>query len=272
MYFRWLHPLLTQDQSAIDSHPVSYVLSYYYHLRNVTNCGYHQLPLLSPASRSQGLNKQRIGTLDMLYRAMDYLPRTSGAAAAMINTATAIFLPLQAVFFVPSSSSFVVPRRVKEMLVTDVFQYDAPLNFVPVIQQFRLLDSQSLTNVKASAKTFRLSVFSSSVPPLLALRNISAAHWKFFWSLSLTTIQHNVIYRFILGCIPHRRYLHRILPLVFESPLRPVCLLVEDSPSHLLFYCPSKEKVCLVGRYIRISVAHYNHQRSQRGSTVPGFF
>src|SRR6478736_4867947 len=133
MYFRWLHPLLTQDQSAIDSHPVSYLLGY--HLRNVTNCGYHQLPLLFPASRSQGLNKQRIGTLDMLYRAMDYLPRTSGAAAAMINTATAIVLPLQAVFFVPSSSSFVVPRRVKEMLVTDVFQCDAPLNFVPVIQQ-----------------------------------------------------------------------------------------------------------------------------------------
>ncbi|KAL7334434.1 hypothetical protein PS15p_200061 [Mucor circinelloides] len=115
----------------------------------------------------------------MLYRAMDYLPRTSGAAPAMINTATAIVLPLQAAFFVPSSSSFVVPRRVKEMLVTDVFQYDARLNFVPVIQQFRLHDSQSLTNVKASAKTFRLSVLSSSVLPL-ALRNISTAHWKFF--------------------------------------------------------------------------------------------
>ncbi|EPB92332.1 hypothetical protein HMPREF1544_00901 [Mucor circinelloides 1006PhL] len=30
---------------------------------------------------------------------------------------------------------------------------------------------------------------------------------------------------------------------VFESPLCPVCLSVEDSSNHLLFHCPSKEKV-----------------------------
>ncbi|KAK4512396.1 uncharacterized protein ATC70_003095 [Mucor velutinosus] len=111
---------------TIDSHPVSCLLSY--HIRNVNNCLYHHLPLLFPSSRSQGLNKQRIGSIDMLYRTVDYLPRSFGAAA--INTATAMALPLQATFYVPSSSLFVIPLRVKEMLVADVFHYDARLNFV----------------------------------------------------------------------------------------------------------------------------------------------
>ncbi|CAO3627230.1 unnamed protein product [Mucor fragilis] len=48
---------------------------------------------------------------------------------------------------------------------------------------------------------------------------------------------------YILGCIPHRHFLHFIMPQVFESPMRPVCLSTEDSPSHLLFHCPSKQKV-----------------------------
>jgi len=290
MYFRWLQPLLTQDQPILDSHPVSCLLSY--HIRNVNNCQYHQIPLLFPSARSQGLHKQRVGTIDMLYRAINYLPRSFDAAA--INTATAMVLPLQAAFFVPPSSSFVIPLRVKEMVVSDVFQYDARLNFVhwkdtqdpsllnwkrtpntifkalasgklqfqpyfvpvcspapltdsaisfaPLVQQFRLHDGQPMINAKASAKVFRLTVL-SSVPTPLALRHISAASWKFFWSLSLTYIQRNVIYRYILGCIPHRRLLHRILPTVFESPLCPVCLSVEDSPSHLLFNCPSKERI-----------------------------
>ncbi|EPB88299.1 hypothetical protein HMPREF1544_04883 [Mucor circinelloides 1006PhL] len=33
------------------------------------------------------------------------------------------------------------------------------------------------------------------------------------------------------------------MPTVFKSPLCPVCLSVEDSPSHLLFHCSFKENV-----------------------------
>ncbi|OAC98760.1 hypothetical protein MUCCIDRAFT_115001 [Mucor lusitanicus CBS 277.49] len=290
MYFRWLQPLLTQDQAILDAHPVSCLLSY--HIRNVTGCQHHQIPLLFPSARSQGLMKQRVGTIDMLYRAIDYLPRSPSSTG--INTATAMVLPLQAAFFVPPSSSFEIPLRVKEMVVSDVFQYDARLNFVhwkdtrdpsllqwkrtpntifralasgklqfqpyfvpvcspaplidstvsfaPLVQQFRLEDGQPLITTTASAKAFRLTVLASASTPL-RLRTVSAANWKFFWSLSLTYIQRNVIYRYIVGCIPHRRFLHRIMPTVFESPLCPVCLSVEDSPSHLLFYCPSKERV-----------------------------
>lgn len=127
LYFRWLQPLLFYDQSAIDSHPVSNLLSY--HLRNVNGCQYHRIPLLFSPSRSQGLKKQRIGTVDMLYCAVDRLPRSY--ADALLNPATAMILPLQAAFYVPLSSSFAVPNRVKDMMVSDVFQYyDARLNFV----------------------------------------------------------------------------------------------------------------------------------------------
>ncbi|EPB93089.1 hypothetical protein HMPREF1544_00163, partial [Mucor circinelloides 1006PhL] len=72
--------------------------------------------------------------------------------------------------------------------------------------------------------------------------SLAATSWKFFWFLSLICIQRNVIYRFILGCIPRRRLLHRIMPTVFDSPWCPVCLSVEHFPSHLFFHCPSKEK------------------------------
>ncbi len=79
--------------------------------------------------------------------------------------------------------------------------------------------------------------------PSLILRNVSAAHWKFFWSLSLTAIQRNVIYRLITGCIPNRKLLNRIMPAIFEAPLCQVCLLSTDSAHHLLFHCPTKELI-----------------------------
>ena len=110
LYFRWLQPLLAYDQSVIDSHPVSYLLSF--HIRNVNSSQYHQIPLLFPSSRSQELKKQRIGTIDMLYRAIDYLPRSFDTAR--INTATAMVLPLQAAFYIPPSSTISVPLKVKK--------------------------------------------------------------------------------------------------------------------------------------------------------------
>ncbi|EPB92452.1 hypothetical protein HMPREF1544_00750 [Mucor circinelloides 1006PhL] len=100
--------------------------------------------------------------------------------------------------------------------------------------------AKTLGNVLATVQDQLLQTL---VAFMFAAANFQSPHWKFFWSLSLTYIQRNVIYRYILGCIPHRRLLHRILPTVFESPLCPVCLSVEDSPSHLLFNCPSKERI-----------------------------
>lgn len=116
LYFRWLQPLLTYTQHTIDSHPVSYLLSY--HLHNVNQSQYHQIPLLFPCSRTQGLKKQRTGTLGMLYKAVDFLLRSF--ADVRINTATAMILPLQAIFYVSPTSTLSVPVKVKKMIVSDV--------------------------------------------------------------------------------------------------------------------------------------------------------
>ena len=76
LYFRWLHPLLIHDQTVIDGHPVSYLLSY--HIRNVTGYSYHQIPLLFPVTRrNKGLKRQRTGTVDMLYRACNEIATQS---------------------------------------------------------------------------------------------------------------------------------------------------------------------------------------------------
>lgn len=114
LYFRWLQPLLAFDQSSIGSHPVSYMFNY--HIRNINQSQYHQIPLLFPCSRTQGLRKQRTGTIDMLYKAMDYTPCIF--QAAQINPATALVLPLQAVFYVPTTSSL------------SVYQYNSRQNFL----------------------------------------------------------------------------------------------------------------------------------------------
>ncbi|KAL9545347.1 hypothetical protein MBANPS3_007196, partial [Mucor bainieri] len=74
------------------------------------------------------LKRQRTGTVDMLYRAVEYLPKSF--ANAQLNTATAMVLPLQVAFYTAPSSALVLPQRVKEMMVSDVFQYDARINFV----------------------------------------------------------------------------------------------------------------------------------------------
>ncbi|KAK4521181.1 Translation elongation factor 1 beta [Mucor velutinosus] len=119
---------------------------------------------------------------------------------------------------------------------------DPGVSFAPLVDQFCLHDGQPLGNAQASAKTFRLSVLSSMEQPLV-LQHISVSHWKFFWSLSLTYIQRNVIYRLITGCIPSRSRLHYMMPGVFESHNCPACLSPNETASHLLFDCRSKEKV-----------------------------
>ncbi|CEP14344.1 hypothetical protein [Parasitella parasitica] len=115
------------------------------------------------------------------------------------------------------------------------------ISFAPLTKTFALPDGQFLTNVKASAKTFRQAVLSSVIPPA-TVSNVSAAHWKHFWSLALTSVQRNVVYRLIVGCIPNRQFLHFINPQIFDSPLCPVCRSVSDTSHNLLFHFPTKEK------------------------------
>ncbi|KAG1091834.1 hypothetical protein G6F42_019342 [Rhizopus arrhizus] len=60
---------------------------------------------------------------------------------------------------------------------------DSTVSFALLIKQFQLHNGQSLVNETASVKVFRLTVLSSVVPLPLALRNISAIRWKFFFGL-----------------------------------------------------------------------------------------
>ncbi|KAG2196476.1 hypothetical protein INT46_001041 [Mucor plumbeus] len=160
-------------------------------------------------------------------------------------------LPLQAAFYVPPSSTLPIPIKTLET-PRCYFGNGHPqrpsnlenstISFIPFVDQLRFPEGQLLANVKVSAKSFCLSIQSSVIPPL-SLRNISSSTWKLFWSLSFTTIQRNVIYRLITGCIPHSHLLNRIMPAIFDSPLCPVCLSSTDSATHLLFHCPTKDKV-----------------------------
>jgi hypothetical protein len=49
---------------------------------------------------------------------------------ARLNAATALVLPFQAAFYAPAFSTLSVSLKVKNILVSDVFQYDARLNFL----------------------------------------------------------------------------------------------------------------------------------------------
>lgn len=118
--------MLVYDQTATDAYLVSSLLSY--HIRNVNHCEVHQILLISSCARFQDLKKQRTSTIDLLNKAINYVPRSF--TDVKINPATIIVLPLQAAFYVFPISNLVVPLKVKKTLVPDVFQYNTRLNFV----------------------------------------------------------------------------------------------------------------------------------------------
>ncbi|EPB81367.1 hypothetical protein HMPREF1544_11916 [Mucor circinelloides 1006PhL] len=99
-----------------------------------------------------------------------------------------------------------------------------------------------LTSNGVSSKSFREACFTAHEVPS-HLTSIKSSAWNFFWSLTLTMVQRNVVYRFLHKCIPHQSLLHRMFPAVHVSPLCAVCSTVDDSIDHFLFYCPSKSEV-----------------------------
>jgi hypothetical protein len=85
-----------------------------------------------------------------------------------------------------------------------------------------------------STKSFRKACteeYTSTIP---------CSNWQFFWSLSLTLVQRNVIYRFLTKNIPTKRLLHHFR--ITDSPLCPICNQEKNS-AYLLFLCPSKVSV-----------------------------
>ncbi|CAO3616186.1 unnamed protein product [Mucor fragilis] len=105
----------------------------------------------------------------------------------------------------------------------------------------QLLVDMDLHNpaARCSSKAFREACQFLHTPPLW-FTDIDTSGWFFFWSLSLTTVQRNVLYRYINGSIPHQSSLHRLFPLIHLSPMCIVCSDTVDSVEHLLFYCAPK--------------------------------
>ncbi|CAO3665225.1 unnamed protein product [Rhizopus stolonifer] len=75
------------------------------------------------------------------------------------------------------------------------------------------------------------------------LRHIRSLHWLSFWSLNLTAIQRNIVFRLIHLKIPHKALLHRFLPAKVESSQCSICLIHEDSLEYFLFDCPPKSVI-----------------------------
>ncbi|EPB86238.1 hypothetical protein HMPREF1544_06966 [Mucor circinelloides 1006PhL] len=93
-------------------------------------------------------------------------------------------------------------------------------------------NNQSGLHLPVSTRTFR------KVCTDAYTSHITSSNWKFFWPLSLTLVQRNVIYRFITKTIiPARRLLHYFQ--IADTPLCPICGN-EENAVHLLFLCPDK--------------------------------
>ena len=70
---------------------------------------------------------------------------------------------------------------------------------------------------------------------------IPGMNWKYFWALSLTLVQRNVLYRFLTRSIPHKSILHYFK--IIESPTCIVCKRSKEDAEHLLFLCPPKASI-----------------------------
>lgn len=107
------------------------------------------------------------------------------------------------------------------------------ISFQPFTDSYEFRSQQGLQQ-QITTRTFRKACTEAHTS------NIATHNWNFFWSLSLTLVNRNVIYRFITNTIPARRLLHYFK--IAESPLCPICDTVENAV-HMLFLCPSKVSI-----------------------------
>ncbi|KAG1123853.1 hypothetical protein G6F42_010167 [Rhizopus arrhizus] len=135
LYFRWGQPLVTTSSTSAATDPLINMLIQ--HVKHHNRTDYHQIPLLFPTTRRTFTSKNRISTIDILYRCIDALPRNYDSVA--INHPTGLTLPLLAVLYKRPSSLFVVPSKMKDMTVADVFTYNIDRRF------FHWKDSQDPT-------------------------------------------------------------------------------------------------------------------------------
>jgi hypothetical protein len=108
-----------------------------------------------------------------------------------------------------------------------------------------LLDSISHERPLAqiiTAKEYHSALLQDSTIPSCISR-ITDLQWSMFWSFTLTAVPRNIVYRYIIGKIPHRSLLHRVIPQSFLSNMCPICCIYIENADHLLFTCPSKPNI-----------------------------
>ncbi|CEP12669.1 hypothetical protein [Parasitella parasitica] len=117
---------------------------------------------------------------------------------------------------------------------------DSAIDFTPLATSLTFPTGTHIFSA-IPTKTFRQACATALVPS--HLRAINGHAWKSFWSLALTMVQRNVLYRFISNSIPHKSLLHRVFTDLHPSPLCTICSISTETSVHFLFHCPPKATV-----------------------------
>jgi hypothetical protein len=134
LFFRWIQPLLTDSHP---NHPLTNMLKL--HINNRNSSSHYQIPLLFSNSRSTGLSKGRIATIDIFYSVLDCIPRNFENIS--ISPATALLLPLTAIFL-PNGPTQRIPKKARKLTGGDLFMYNHdihclhwknPMDFDPLL-------------------------------------------------------------------------------------------------------------------------------------------
>lgn len=119
LFFRWIQPLLL---NSLHNHQLTKMLAL--HINNRNSSRYHHIPILFPSTRSTGLPKKRIATIDILYSALDCIPRNFESTT--VTPATALILPLT-VIFLPSTNHQKIPKKAQGLTGGDLFVYNSTI-------------------------------------------------------------------------------------------------------------------------------------------------
>ncbi|KAG1472192.1 hypothetical protein G6F56_001689 [Rhizopus delemar] len=275
LMFRWIRPLLQEDQP-----PDTKVLNFLrIHIHNSFDSTHHTIPLLFQEGRRRPPIRL-FNTCTLIVISIDRIFRDFSCMDFAYQTC--LQLPIQAVFIIPDSS-FKFPSICQQMkthktkynntfeelpaksfgqsnralylsdvsLVNTVFHRSTPPDteesratnqFTPFMECLALPLPPNKNFEDINTKIFHRACFPKGPLPEM-LRHIRPLHWFSFWSLNLTAIQRNIVFRLIHHKIPHKALLHRSLPAKVNTPHCSICLIHVDSLEHFLFDCQLKSAI-----------------------------
>lgn len=134
-----------------------------------------------------------------------------------------------------------IARLVQDSSVENEIETDIPedinqneMDFSPFVAQ--LFDTEQVNIAHTiTTRTFQRACATAHGS------NRPSLNWKYFWALSLTLVQRNVLYRFLTRSIPHKSILHYFK--IVDSPTCIICNNFTENAEHLLFHCPTKTSI-----------------------------